>query len=116
MEKKEKLMIMFVVLALILIVVSITLLNSPLEGEEACLTAGYRWDPVQEKCIKYGKQIFCSQVYKEECHEVYQPVCGWFDTEKIRCFGYPCAGNFNNDCFACSNDNVLFYTQGVCPT
>ena len=109
-------MVVFVLIALILVVVSITLINSPEEESEACLNAGYRWDPVQEKCIKFGKQIYCSQVYGDVCYEIYQPVCGWFDTNKVRCVKYPCADTFSNDCFACSNENVLFYTQGECPT
>jgi hypothetical protein len=51
----------------------------------------------------------------EACIEIYQPVCGWFDGEKIQCFAYPCAQTFSNFCFACMDENVLYWTEGECP-
>jgi hypothetical protein len=50
----------------------------------------------------------------EFCYEIYAPVCGWFN-QNIKCIKYPCAQNFENDCFACANENVEYYTQGECP-
>lgn len=49
------------------------------------------------------------------CLDRSSPVCGWFDSGKIRCFAYPCAEDFSNECFACRNGNVLYYTPGECP-
>jgi len=49
------------------------------------------------------------------CIELYNPVCGWFSPD-IQCVKYPCAQDFSNSCFACSDDNVLYYTEGACPT
>ncbi len=49
------------------------------------------------------------------CIEIYQPVCGWNDPEKIRCIKFPCASTSSNSCFACQDENVLYYTEGVCP-
>ena len=49
------------------------------------------------------------------CIELYQPVCGWFDSAKIQCVKYPCAQTFSNRCFACQNANILFWTEGECP-
>jgi hypothetical protein len=51
----------------------------------------------------------------EFCIEVYQPVCGWFDSEKIVCVKHPCAKTFSNSCFACLSDEVEYWTVGVCP-
>jgi len=50
------------------------------------------------------------------CYEIYQPVCGWFNSTKVQCVTYPCAQTFSNDCFACQNQNVAYYTQGKCPS
>ena len=60
---------------------------------------------------------FCSQQERESdfCIELYQPVCGWSDPEKIKCIKYPCAQTFSNSCFACQNPNVLYWTEGDCP-
>jgi len=49
------------------------------------------------------------------CIEIYQPVCGWNDPEKIQCIKFPCATTFSNSCFACMDENVLYYTEGECP-
>jgi len=49
------------------------------------------------------------------CIEIYQPVCGWSDPEKIRCIKFPCANTYSNSCFACMDENVLYYTEGECP-
>jgi len=50
----------------------------------------------------------------EFCIELYQPVCGWFK-EEISCIRYPCASTFSNSCFACIDDNVGYWTEGMCP-
>lgn len=50
------------------------------------------------------------------CYELFQPVCGWFNPEKVQCIKYPCAKTYSNACFACQNTDVLYYTQGECPT
>jgi len=51
----------------------------------------------------------------EYCIMIYAPVCGWFDPEKIQCFAYPCADTYSNSCFACMDENVLYWTAGECP-
>jgi len=51
----------------------------------------------------------------DACIEIYQPVCGWNDPEKIQCIKFPCANTYSNSCFACTDENVLYYTEGVCP-
>ncbi|MDP4039424.1 MAG: hypothetical protein Q8P57_02490 [Candidatus Pacearchaeota archaeon] len=63
-----------------------------------------------------GEKIFCDEESRnaEICEQSYIPVCAWFDPEKIQCIKYPCAETVSNGCYACSNDNVLYYTKGEC--
>ncbi len=65
----------------------------------------------------YKKQNYCKPSEREAdiCIQLYQPVCGWFDSGKIKCIKYPCAKEFSNSCFACANENVLYWTDGTCP-
>lgn len=50
----------------------------------------------------------------EVCFEIYDPVCGWF-SGSVQCLKYPCAETFVNNCFACQNEKISYYTKGVCP-
>jgi len=61
--------------------------------------------------------VFCKDDQRDvdACIEIYQPVCGWFDSEQIQCIRYPCASTFPNSCFACQDSKVEYYTQGECP-
>ncbi len=52
----------------------------------------------------------------EVCTAIYKPVCGWFDPAKIHCLKYPCAQTFSNSCVACSDEKVISWTEGECPT
>ncbi len=49
------------------------------------------------------------------CAEIYKPVCGWFDPDKIACVRYPCARTFSNGCFACMDEMIISWTEGECP-
>lgn len=71
---------------------------------------------LKEKEFGEGK-FFCSNESRnvDACIEIYQPVCGWNDPEKIQCIKFPCADTFSNSCFACMDENVLYYTEGECP-
>jgi hypothetical protein len=51
----------------------------------------------------------------QPCTKEYLPVCGWNDPEKIQCFAYPCASTYGNKCEACANENVISWTEGICP-
>lgn len=64
-----------------------------------------------------NERFFCTKESRnaEACIEIYQPVCGWSDPEKIQCIKFPCANTYSNSCFACMDENVLYYTEGVCP-
>ena len=60
---------------------------------------------------------YCTPEQKkaEICIQIYQPVCGWFDSNQIQCTRYPCSQTFSNSCFACSDEKVLYWTEGECP-
>ena len=64
-----------------------------------------------------SEKTFCTQEQRnvDACIEIYQPVCGWSDPEKIQCIKHPCANTYSNSCFACTDENVLYYTEGECP-
>jgi hypothetical protein len=70
-----------------------------------------------EKCSGYGDENYCDSDSRlaDVCIEIYQPVCGWMDGSKIQCLAFPCVQTFSNSCFACMNENVLYWTEGECP-
>jgi len=49
------------------------------------------------------------------CIQIYDPVCGWNDPDKIQCIKYPCASDYSNGCEACQNEGVAYWTPGRCP-
>ena len=63
------------------------------------------------------EKFFCSNESRnaEACITLYDPVCGWNDPDIIKCIKFPCANTYSNSCFACMDENVLYYTKGVCP-
>jgi len=66
---------------------------------------------------KNKEKAFCSESSRstEVCTEIYAPVCGWFDSDKIRCVKYPCARTYSSSCHACADEKVGYYTYGECP-
>ena len=64
------------------------------------------------------KKNYCSQngvkAGQGFCPTVYIPVCGWFG-KNIQCLKYPCAQTYSNQCFACVDDKVEYWTEGECP-
>ncbi len=106
-KPNSSLVIIIIILALILLIVVFYLIFS-----KPALP------PIDDN--NNGNQIppgatLCPAETGEFCIELYQPVCGYFDPKKIQCIKYPCAQTFSNSCFACSNENVLYYTDGECP-
>lgn len=50
----------------------------------------------------------------EACAEIYEPVCGLFDPDKVQCIKAPCGQTYSNSCEACRDANVLGYSAGEC--
>lgn len=65
----------------------------------------------------YEERLYCSPETRlvDACLDRQNPVCGWFDPGKVRCFTHPCAQDFSNECLVCQDGNVLYYTIGECP-
>ncbi len=64
------------------------------------------------------KQNFCSPESRnaEACTMDYNPVCGYVQVECITTPCNPVPETFSNSCVACSNEDVLYWTQGECLT
>jgi len=75
---------------------------------------------VENKCTIKPKEVHSCDSNTQPgleivgCTDLYQPVCGWFNPG-VKCFAYPCAQTFSNSCYSCSNENVLYWTEGECP-
>jgi len=59
---------------------------------------------------------FCTseQRQAEVCTEIYSPVCGYVQVECIRAPCNPVPETFSNECFACGNERVQYFTKGEC--
>jgi len=100
--------------------------SEPLVGgdkdEHGCIpSAGYTWCEALEKCLRTWEEecpTLCTEDQRnvDACIEIYQPVCGWSDPEKVQCVTYPCASDYSNSCFACMDGNVKYWTEGPCPS
>jgi hypothetical protein len=71
-----------------------------------------------ERILQEPEKTYCPSESREAeaCTMDYNPVCGWFNSEKIQCITYPCAQTYSNSCGACINPNVEYWTRGECPT
>lgn len=89
--------------------------------EHGCLiAAGYSYNESLGGCVREWeseKQVYCTEESRtgDACIELYAPVCGWNNPEKIQCIKYPCAETYSNSCFACLDEKVEYYTEGECP-
>jgi|TARA_Y100000310_G_C20634344_1_gene790388 hypothetical protein len=72
---------------------------------------------INENGVPEEDKNYCPEESRgaDVCIAVYDPVCGWSGPE-IKCLVYPCAQTFSNSCFACIDENVLFWTRGECPS
>ena len=61
-------------------------------------------------------RIYCTEEQRQAdaCIEIYQPVCGYSNPDKIKCLVYPCATTYPNSCFACIAEDVWYWVDGIC--
>jgi len=126
--KKSKLLIIVLIISLMFIIALLIILFLP-TSPQACTaeaklcpdgTAVGRTGPncEFESCpdVKENR-VYCTEEQKQAdaCIEIYQPVCGYSDPEKIKCLVYPCASTYSNSCFACMAEDVLYWVDGICP-
>ena len=127
--RKDKLLIIVLTISLIFIIALLIILFLPTNPPQACTeeaklcldgTAVGRTEPNCEfaPCPDVEEnRIYCTEEQKQAdvCIEIYQPVCGYSDPDKIKCLVYPCASTYSNSCFACIAEDVLYWVDGVCP-
>ncbi|MFH1403741.1 MAG: hypothetical protein ABIH11_05675 [Candidatus Altiarchaeota archaeon] len=98
------------------------------QDPEKCSTMDLGCDSGEEQfqdelgcgCWRKGGETEKNYCKKEDremvgCIMLYKPVCGWLDTEKVECSGHPCAETYSNECVACTDKRVEFWTEGRCP-
>ena len=62
------------------------------------------------------KRIYCKEKTWARncgCPKILRPVCAWF-FNYIECFRPPCAYTASNDCTACCDNKIDYYTEGRC--
>ena len=103
MEKKDKrfsigLIIILLILAAVVFVLSFSRQSEPLENLP---------EIIKEK-------IYCPPESREAdvCIQIFEPVCGFFNSKT--CTEKPCTKTYSNSCSACSDEKVLYYTEGEC--
>ena len=65
--------------------------------------------------LNNSKKYNCTVRSKFCVDNIIDPVCAWYDSS-VECKNKPCAKNESNDCFACYDHLVIFYTKGKCPS
>ena len=115
----------FLVLIVLLINFMTTERREAISNFEECVDAG---NPIMEsyprQCAANGKTyveeikdfVYCTEEQRnvDACIEIYQPVCGFVEVQCITAPCDPVPQTFSNNCFACTNENVLYYTEGEC--
>ncbi len=105
-SQKNKFLITFLIifiLALLLIIGILTYILIPI-------------NKTQTPSDNNKQKINClpEQRLSDYCIEIYKPVCGY---RQVQCVTTPCnpvPETFSNSCTACSDDMILFYTEGEC--
>ena len=93
----------------------VTLRTKP-DSENAEITIK-NWDvTTNEKNPGEKQRNYCTPESKKAdfCTQEYAPVCGWYNKE-FNCIKYPCAETYSNQCHACKDEKVEYWTQGECP-
>jgi hypothetical protein len=120
---KQNIWIYIVVIVFVLGVAFILTLDGPRppvggdSDEHGCIiSAGYVWNESDQRCVREFEKTYCQPRQRDTsaCYALYKPVCGYFQVECIRA---PCPlqpQTFSNDCVACSNKRVQYYTEGEC--
>lgn len=65
---------------------------------------------VQNELVKHQ----CPPANSTGCTTEIKPVCGWLKDD-VKCERLPCANEYTNQCYACKDVNVAYFTEGVCP-
>ena len=104
--RKKILIVISVIIILILILIASGLLIAERVKNNGIIDTGT--EEVKNYCPEESRNA-------DVCIQLYQPVCGWFDSAQVQCVRYPCAYTCSNSCFACMDDKVEYWTDGECP-
>lgn len=118
-------------LAIVVLVLGVylytTLDDQKINSFEDCVSAGYPiFGSNPRQCRADGIVFYerddnlihyCTAASREAeaCTQIYKPVCGWFNPDDVQCIRYPCAQTYSNECLACVNEDILYWTDGDCP-
>ena len=109
----KKLKGLVLIAMIVLIVIFLIILNNPRDSprfnEDKCnVSQGYKWNESLGYCIKQSEITHCKPEQREGdvCTQQYDPVCGFKDDNSRE--------TFSNSCFACSNNQTIFYVPGEC--
>ena len=121
----QRYLLTILIIIILAIILQQTTVQTPVVNNfQECVQAG---NPVMEsypRQCRHNGQLFIEEIRTEctpesrrgdACIEIYAPVCGYFDPEKIICIKEPCAATYSNSCFACLDENVRDYEPGECP-
>ena len=62
---------------------------------------------IENRCIEESRDV-------DACITLYEPVCGYVNVQCITAPCPPLPQTFSNNCFACMNENVDYWTPGEC--
>ena len=68
------------------------------------------WSLFRGECEVSEEKVFCTEEQRkvEVCIMLYAPVCGYDENDEI-------IKTYSNSCFACGNEEVIYYINGECP-
>jgi putative hemolysin len=74
-------------------------------AESNCVEVAY-----EGECEVSEEKVFCTEEQRgaEVCIMLYAPVCGYNENDEI-------IETYSNSCFACANEEVIYYINGECP-
>ncbi len=94
-------------------------------NNEFCVDPSSAMEQVEETSERYcspdfevieKQRNYCTPESREAdaCIEISQPVCGFVQVQCVTTPCFPVEETFTNSCFACQDENVLYYVEGVC--
>jgi hypothetical protein len=74
-------------------------------AQSFCVEVAY-----EGECEVSEEKVFCTEEQRgaEVCIMLYAPVCGYNENDEI-------IETYSNSCFACANEEVIYYINGECP-
>ena len=97
-------------------------IDGKVDNFKECVAAGNSvMESYPRKCIHSNQTFteiienFCTGDIGDVCMNLYEPVCGY---QPVQCVTAPCpptSQTFTNSCFACQDQEVVYWMLGECP-